>query len=54
MLPAPAQGALAIECRTDDPDMLEILALLDDPASRGAVTAERAMLAALEASPLFV
>jgi hydroxymethylbilane synthase len=49
MLPAPAQGALAIECRADDPDMLEILALLDDPASRGAVTAERAMLAALEA-----
>jgi hydroxymethylbilane synthase len=49
MLPAPAQGALAIECRADDPDLLEILAHLDDPGSRATVTAERALLATLEA-----
>jgi hydroxymethylbilane synthase len=49
MLPAPAQGALAIECRSDDQDLLDALALLDDPASRAAVTAERALLATLEA-----
>jgi hydroxymethylbilane synthase len=49
MLPAPGQGALALECRTDRPDLVEILATLDDPASRTAVTAERALLAALEA-----
>ena len=49
MLPAPAQGALAVECRADDADLVEALALLDDPAPRAAVTAERALLAALEA-----
>jgi hydroxymethylbilane synthase len=49
MLPAPAQGALAIECRGDDADLVAALALLDDPHSRAAVTAERALLAALEA-----
>jgi hydroxymethylbilane synthase len=49
MLPAPGQGALAIECRADRADLIEILATLDDPASRVAVTAERALLAALEA-----
>ncbi|MGH3376245.1 MAG: hydroxymethylbilane synthase [Actinoallomurus sp.] len=49
MLPAPGQGALAVECRTDRPDLIEILATLDDPASRAAVTAERSLLAALEA-----
>jgi hydroxymethylbilane synthase len=49
VLPAPAQGALAIECRTDDDDLVAALALLDDPHSRAAVTAERALLAALEA-----
>jgi hydroxymethylbilane synthase len=49
MLPAPGQGALAIECRADRTDLAEILATLDDPASRAAVTAERALLAELEA-----
>ncbi|QOC90182.1 hydroxymethylbilane synthase [Micromonospora craniellae] len=49
MLPAPAQGALAVECRADDPDLVELLATLDDAPSRAAVTAERAMLATLEA-----
>lgn len=49
MLPAPGQGALAVECRADRTDLVEILATLDDPASRAAVTAERALLAELEA-----
>ncbi|MBE9374879.1 hydroxymethylbilane synthase [Saccharopolyspora sp. HNM0983] len=50
MLPAPAQGALAVECRVDDVDNEHLLqSVLDDPASRAAVAAERAMLAALEA-----
>lgn len=48
MLPAPAQGALAVECRVDS-DLAELLDALDDPASRATVTAERALLAALEA-----
>ena len=47
MLPAPGQGALAVECRTGDPLAME-LARLDDPASRAAVEAERAVLATLE------
>ncbi|MER7331108.1 MULTISPECIES: hydroxymethylbilane synthase [unclassified Micromonospora] len=49
MLPAPAQGALAVECRIDDPDMVELLAVLDHAPSRAAVAAERALLATLEA-----
>jgi hydroxymethylbilane synthase len=49
MLPAPGQGALAIECRSDDTGLVADLAALDDPASRAAVTAERAVLATLEA-----
>ncbi|WP_200210867.1 hydroxymethylbilane synthase [Micromonospora coerulea] len=49
MLPAPAQGALAVECRIDDPDLVELLAVLDHAPSRAAVTAERALLATLEA-----
>ncbi|NLU77166.1 hydroxymethylbilane synthase [Micromonospora sp. HNM0581] len=49
MLPAPAQGALAVECRLDDTDLVELLATLDHAPSRAAVTAERAMLATLEA-----
>jgi hydroxymethylbilane synthase len=47
MLPAPGQGALAVECR--DPGLAADLAVLDDPASRMAVTAERTLLADLEA-----
>jgi hydroxymethylbilane synthase len=49
MLPAPAQGALAVECRSDNPDLVELLAALDHAPSRATVTAERAMLATLEA-----
>ena len=49
MLPAPAQGALAVECRDDDGELRELLAALDDPGTRAAVTAERALLAQLEA-----
>lgn len=49
MLPAPAQGALAVECRSGEPDLMEALAKLDDPVTRATVTAERALLAALEA-----
>ncbi|WP_162830529.1 MULTISPECIES: hydroxymethylbilane synthase [Amycolatopsis] len=50
MLPAPAQGALAVECRVDDVDIEHLLrSIVDDEATRAAVTAERAMLAALEA-----
>ncbi|MEV6923532.1 hydroxymethylbilane synthase [Dactylosporangium sp. NPDC051485] len=49
MLPAPAQGALAVECREDDVELREVLAALDDEYTRAAVTAERALLAELEA-----
>ena len=48
MLPAPAQGALAIEARADS-EVSALLKALDDPDSRTAVEAERALLAALEA-----
>jgi hydroxymethylbilane synthase len=50
MLPAPAQGALACECRIADLETEHLLGgVLDDQAVRAAVTAERALLAALEA-----
>ena len=49
MLPAPGQGALAIECRADRRDLIEALTPLDDPDTRACVSAERALLAALEA-----
>ncbi|WP_227999271.1 hydroxymethylbilane synthase [Nocardia australiensis] len=49
LLPAPAQGALAVECRSDDTALIEMLAGLDDAATRAAVIAERALLAELEA-----
>jgi len=50
VLPAPAQGALAVECRVDDMDTEHLLqSIVDDKATRLAVAAERAMLAALEA-----
>jgi hydroxymethylbilane synthase len=49
MLPAPAQGALAVECRAGDTGLAELLAELDDADTRAAVTAERALLAELEA-----
>jgi len=49
MLPAPAQGALAVECLSGNTDLVELLGALDHAPSRFAVTAERAMLATLEA-----
>jgi hydroxymethylbilane synthase len=49
MLPAPGQGALAVECHSGRPDLAALLASIDDPVSRAAVTAERSLLAALEA-----
>ncbi len=49
MLPAPGQGALAIECRSDAAELVEALATLDDRPTRVAIEAERAVLATLEA-----
>jgi hydroxymethylbilane synthase len=50
MLPAPGQGALAVECRTADTDLVdEVRAALDHAPTRAAVTAERRVLADLEA-----
>ncbi|MET9736221.1 hydroxymethylbilane synthase [Streptomyces sp. NPDC006458] len=49
VLPAPGQGALAIECTADRADLIAALGELDDPFTRVAVTAERSLLAALEA-----
>ncbi|MDR7087900.1 hydroxymethylbilane synthase [Aeromicrobium panaciterrae] len=49
MLPAPGQGALACECRADDVATIHLLDGLDDIDTRVAVTAERSLLAALEA-----
>ena len=46
-LPAPAQGALAVEVRADRPDVERFVERIDDAASRTAVTAERAFLRAL-------
>ena len=48
MLPAPGQGALAIQCRADDP-VLELVRAIDDPAAQAETTAERAFLRALGA-----
>jgi hydroxymethylbilane synthase len=53
MLPAPGQGALAVECRAADlgaqSPLAPAISSLDDGATRAAVTAERALLAELEA-----
>jgi len=47
MLPAPGQGALAVQCRADDQETLSMLAALEDLSTRKAVTAERAFLSGL-------
>jgi len=44
MLPAPGQGALAVQCRTDDEITLSMLSILDDAPTRAAVTVERQFL----------
>ena len=49
MLPAPGQGALALECRADGELQELVRRALDDPATRACVTAERTLLAELEA-----
>ena len=49
MLPAPGEGALAVECRAADTELTGLLGRVDDAATRSAVTAERSLLAALEA-----
>lgn len=53
MLPAPAQGALALECRADDAVAVAMARAIDDPALRATVAAERAFLARLEAGCSF-
>ena len=47
LLPQVAQGALAVECRADDPEVRDRLARIEDPAARRCVDAERAFLARL-------
>ncbi len=49
MVPSPGQGALAVECRAEDAELTGLLATIDHQQSRAAVTAERGLLAALEA-----
>jgi hydroxymethylbilane synthase len=53
MLPAPAQGALAVECRANDAAAVDILRGIDDGVLRPLVTAERTFLATLEAGCSF-
>lgn len=50
MLPAVAQGCIGIECRENDPRVLDYLKPLDDAATRMRVEAERALLAVLDGS----
>jgi hydroxymethylbilane synthase len=50
VLPAPAQGALAVECRADDTEMRTVLALLDDPVARLVTSSERQILIGVNAA----
>lgn len=50
MLPAPGQGALAVQCRVDDMETQSLLAAIHDPLTADAVDAERAFLAGLGGS----
>lgn len=47
MLPAPGQGALAVQCREDDEQTLRLLSAIEHRATRRAVNAERAFLSSL-------
>ena len=47
MLPAPGQAALAVQCRADDTETIDLLAAIHDPITAAAVEAERAFLSAL-------
>jgi hydroxymethylbilane synthase len=49
VLPAAGQGAIAVECRSDDSKTLSLLAAVDDAATRAATDAERAFLRAMGA-----
>jgi len=49
-VPAAGQGIVAVECRADHREALEILAALDDPAARTAARAERRILERMGAS----
>ena len=53
LLPSPAQGALAVECRVTDRETRDLLAAIDHPETRAAVTAERSFLAAIDAGCSF-
>ena len=46
-VPSPGQGCVAIECRSDDTDMIDVLATIDHSPTRRAVEVERAFLAEL-------
>ncbi len=50
MLPAPGQGAIAVQCRADDPATIELLAAIDDRATRSTTDAERELLRLLGGS----
>jgi len=50
MLPAAGQGVVGIECRSDRRDLVELLAMLEDPVSKLTTRAERAVAAALQAN----
>jgi hydroxymethylbilane synthase len=50
MMPAPAQGAIGVECRADDARIRELLAPLDHAATARCIAAERALLAGLDGS----
>ena len=47
LLPAPGQGALALQCRADDPEVAALLRLVDDAAAHAGADAERSLLALL-------
>jgi hydroxymethylbilane synthase len=49
LMPAPAQGVLAVECRADDPVIAAQLRTLDHAPTRAAAITERGFLAALDA-----
>ena len=48
-IPAPAQGAIAVECRSSDADTKRMLALMDDADTRAAVEAERSIMRIMKA-----
>ncbi len=49
MLPAPGQGALAVECRAADEQLIRLLQTINDDSGMAAITAERSLLEALAA-----